>query len=235
LIDGLLNINGINQISMKTWKYILIIILLTGSLLEVVGAPPKKPPKRLKQTSCAITRTKFSASDLVSYRFGVVGGQNISTINNNDNSIMDIIPGLVGGVAAQVIWPKGFVIQPELLYSQKGCRFVDGTKYGIDYLELPVKAMYRLHLTDIKPFAFVAPYTAYAIQLIEMGEPLNDTPLSTQINKFDYGIGVGAGFDAWNLQVSFKYSWGFAQVLNETFPVRHKVFTVSAGLFFKTK
>ena len=148
---------------------------------------------------------------------------------------MDVITGMVGGVAAQFAWPKGFMLQPEILYSQKGCRFVDGTQYGIDYLEIPIRAMYRIQLTDIKPFAFVAPYTAYAIKLTERGEVLSDTPLSKEINKFDYGVGVGAGFDAWNLQLSFKYSWGFAQVLNETFPVRHKVFTITAGYFFNFK
>ena len=183
-----------------------------------------------------MTRSKYSAADLVSYSFGIVGGQNISTINDNENSIMNIIPGFMGGVAAQVIWPKGFVVQPELLYSQKGCRFVDGTQYGVDYLELPVKVKYRLQITDVKPFAFVAPYAAYAIRLVEKGEVLSDTPLSNQINKYDYGIGVGAGFDAWkNIQLSFKYSWGFAQVLNESFPVRNKVFTISAGIFINTK
>jgi len=126
------------------------------------------------------------------------------------------------------------VIQPELLYSQKGCLFGGNEviKYNIDYLEMPVKVIYRLHMAEVKPFAFVAPYGAYVIRIAEDGEVSKDDYLKNRINKWDYGIGVGAGFDVWRIQLAFKYSWGLAQVANETYPIRNRVFTVSAGFFF---
>jgi len=170
--------------------------------------------------------------DLVDYRFGVVAGQNYSTIKSKGNSIQDIITGLAGGVAAQIIWPKGFLLQPEILYSQKGCKFASGVQYGVDYVEVPIKAKYRIQITDVKPFAFAFPYVAYAFKLEQTGDMISDDTLSDRINKIDYGFGVGAGFDAWNLQVSFRYTWGIAQVINESFPVRNSVLTISAGLFF---
>ena len=139
----------------------------------------------------------------------------------------------MGGVALQVVWPKGFALQPEVLYSQKGCMFAgSGLRYDIDYVEVPLKVMYRLHMAQVKPFGFVAPYGAYAIRLAENGNRTSNDVFSNQIQKWDYGVGAGAGFDVWKIQLSFKYTWGFAQVAKETFTIRNKVFTISAGFLF---
>ena len=201
-------------------------LLWTGE----AGAFPKR--KNQAKTSCTIPRHKFTATDQIEYRYGIVAGQNIATIKSKKGTSQDIINGWMGGVALQVVWPKGFAVQPEVLYSQKGCMFSgSGYKYDIDYIEVPVKVMYRLHMAEVKPFAFAAPYGAYAIRIAENGNVSGDDALN-QINKLDFGIGAGAGFDVWKIQLSFKYSWGFAQVANETFPIRNKVFTISAGVFF---
>jgi hypothetical protein len=198
-----------------------------------VYAGPRPKPKAKSKTSCTIVRTKYTGSDQIEYHIGIVAGENIATIQSKRNDSQDVTTGLVGGLAAQIIWPKGFALQPEVLYSQKGCMFTgSGIMYDIDYVEVPIKVAYRLHMAQVKPFAFVAPYGAYAIRLSENGNIASDDTYSNQINKLDYGIGAGAGFDVWKIQLSFKYSWGFAQVLNETFPVRNKVFTFSAGFFF---
>ena len=219
----------------KIWSGILFYLFLAVLLRagDVYAGPQPKKPKPQAKTSCTIFRGKYTVSDQLEYRFGVVAGENIATIKSKRSDSQDVIVGMMGGLAAQVIWPKGFTLQPEVLYSRKGCIFTgSGVKYYMDYLEVPVKAMYRLPIARVKPFAFVVPYGAYAIRLTEDGNMVSDDTYTNQINKFDCGIGAGAGFDAWNIQVSFKYTWGFAQVLNEAFPVRNKVFTVSAGLFF---
>jgi len=197
-----------------------------------VHASLKPKSKSKAKTSCTIFRSKFTVSDQIEYNFGIVAGENIATIKSKRGDSQDVITGLVGGLAAQIVWPKGFALQPEVLYSQKGCMFTgSGLMYDIDYVEVPVKVMYRLHMAQVKPFAYVAPYGAYAIRLTENGNMTSDDTYSSLINRPDYGISVGAGFDVWKIQLSFKYSWGFAQVLTETFPVRNKVFTFSMGFF----
>jgi len=189
--------------------------------------------KHKSQTSCTAFRGKSTVADQIDYKYGIVAGQNAATINSEQGTSQDIINGWMGGFALQVIYPKGFVLQPELLYSQKGCLFGgSGVKYNIGYVEMPVKAIYRLHVAEVKPFAFVAPYWAYAVKIAEEGHVISDDIPSNEINKWDFGIGAGAGFDVWKIQLSFKYSWGLAQMANETYPIRNKVFTVSAGLFF---
>ena len=217
---------------MKVFISILFITFLTGfPLVEDVHGNFK--PKSKSKNSCTIYRGKFTVSDQIEYNFGVIAGQNMATIKTKKGDSQDVLIGLMSGVAFRVVWPKGFAVQPEILYSQKGCLFTgSGLIYGMDYLEVPVKVMYRLHLAEIKPFVFAAPYGAYAFRLKPKGNIISDDIYSDQINKIDAGIGAGAGFDIWKVQLSFKYSWGFAQVLNETFPIRNKVFTISAGIFF---
>ena len=215
---------------MKSCKYVIFIIFLTG-LLATGEASAVAKPKPKSKTSCTIHRGKFTVSDQITYHYGIVAGQNIATIKSKEGSSQDVIIGFMGGLACQVVWPKGFVIQPEVLYSQKGCTFsASALKYNIDYLEIPIKAMYRLHMAEVKPFAFVAPYGAYALKIVESGIALNNE--IPTINKMDIGISVGAGFDAWKVQVCFKNSWGFIQVADKSFGIRNKVFTVSAGFLF---
>ena len=223
------------ELIMKKKQCVIFIIFLMG--LSWAGdvyasANPKFKPKAKPKTSCTVARTKYTVSDQIEYRYGVVIGQNVATITSKKSDSQDVMTGLMGGLAAQIIWPKGFTVQPEVLFSKKGCMFSsNGLSYDIDYVEVPVKAMYRLHMSHVQPFAFVAPYGAYAIRLTENGDITSDDTFSSQINKLDYGIGVGGGFDVWKIQVAFKYSWGFPKVISETFPLRSKVFTVSAGFF----
>jgi len=178
-------------------------------------------------------RGKYTTSDRIEYNLGIMAGQNSATIKSQKSNSQDIITGMIGGAAMQIVWPKGFVIQPEILYSQKGCLFSgSGLSYDIDYIEIPVKAMYRIHMAEVKPFFFAAPYGAYAIKSTENGERPNDDTFTNEINKMDFGIAAGAGFDVWKIQLAFKYSWGFGQVAKETYPIRNNVFTVSAAFFF---
>jgi hypothetical protein len=193
-----------------------------------------RPPDRIAALKCPRTGGSRTANDLITYRFGALAGHNSSTVRNEVTSAQDDVRRFAAGVAAQVIWPNGFVLQPEVLYSQKGTYFGGGTvKFNIDYIELPVKFMYRIQLTHIKPFGFVAPYGAYLINAEQDGANQTSEHLSDQVAKYDYGLGVGAGFDIWFFQLSFRYSWGFARVLpEETESSRNRTFNVSLGLFF---
>ena len=214
---------------MKYPAYISVLFFLfcLSSGNEVLGRKPQS------KNSCTVFRGKYTQSDLIEYNYGVRIGENIATIKSQKGNSQDVVTGMMGGLVFRVVWPKGFAVQPEVLYSRKGCVFSgSGVKYYIDYLEVPVNFMYRLHMADVKPFGFIAPYGAYALKFTESGDNVADDTYSSQIGKWDYGIGVGAGFDVWKIQLSFKYSWGFAKVIEEDFDVRNKVFTISAAFLF---
>ena len=223
---------------MKSKINILFIsILLFSGFLEALGSPP--PPKKTRSssrgTSCSISRTKFTSSDLIDYRFGAIVGLNSATFNTKSDHITDVMFGITGGLAAQIIWPSGFVLQPAIMYSQKGCMLSgSGIVYTIDYVEIPAQLMYRLHISDIKPFAFVAPYGAYALGIKtegDDGESEERFP-TDMLNKLDYGVKLGAGFDVQGIQLTFGYSLGLGQVVNVPYSIRNSVFRVTVGVFF---
>ena len=215
---------------MKQAIYILFICLC---ILPFAGNDVYAKRKPKAKTSCTISRGKFTASDLLEINYGFKIGENIATIKSTQGASQDVITGIMGGVAVQFLWPKGFVVQPELLYSRKGCMFLgSGLKYNISYVELPVNLMYRLQIAEVKPFIMLAPYGAYAFKLEEDGDMTSDDTYSSLINKWDYGIGLGAGFDVWKIQLSFKYNWGIAQVIDNADKIRNNVFTISAGFLF---
>ena len=213
-----------------------IVLLLLAGLLEALGAPP--PPRRPRTgnsgTSCVIARSKFSSSDLIMYRLGVIGGINSATFNTKSDHFTEVIFGITGGLAAQIIWPVGFVVQPAVMLSQKGCSLGgSGIEYKIDYLEVSTKLMYRLNIADIKPFAFIAPYGASSLGMKTTGLEIQSEEIFSEIvKKYDFGIISGAGFDIERFQLSFKYSWGIGQVTDDPFPIRNGVFIVTAGVFF---
>lgn len=211
---------------------IFIITLLCLSIVSEASASIPKKKKKSTKNSCTIFKGKFSDDDLIKVRYGIVFGENVSSINNpEDKSSQNNIQGIKAGFATQIAWPKGFALQPELFYSQKGCLFMgSNSQYAVDYLELPVKAMYRLKIAYVIPFAYVAPYGAYAVRIKNTSEIKEFTKYKNDIKRWDCGISLGAGIDVWKVQLGFKYSWGFLQVIKQENPMKNRTFSVYVGI-----
>jgi hypothetical protein len=47
--------------------------------------------------------------------------------------------------------------------------------------------------------------------MIDNNVRLEDQPVD-EINRFDYGVGVGVGIDIWKLQIMGKYNWGLGKI-----------------------
>ena len=167
----------------------------------------------------------FSAGAQV--RVGVKGGvmfNDMSDLKIGENSYsFDHRTGFQAGIVVQAKIPGvGLAIQPELLYTSKGARLVEsnippikafrttdapvnGLNFRTDYIELPVNIQWGIDLLLVKPFLQVSPYVSYAIG--KYGS-LVDTDWKN-LNRWDYGMGIGAGIDIWIFQIAFKYSWSF--------------------------
>jgi hypothetical protein len=78
----------------------------------------------------------------------------------------------------------------------------------LDYINLPVNLQFGIDLVLLRPFVVVSPYISYAIQ---KGATLENQPWD-DINRFDYGVGLGVGLDIWKLQVMGKYNWGLGKL-----------------------
>lgn len=164
--------------------------------------------------------------------YGVVGGFTSSGTNIKDFSPKHIAL-YHAGITAKFNLGIGFAIQPSLIYQVKGVKlsdmqlgdeFVHQFDYKLGYLELPVNIQWGPDLMAFRPYAFVEPFIGYAVNndLIEKikTEDLGDyTPEKVKngwkeygLKRFEYGLGLGAGFEFWRIQLSAQWFWNFGNL-----------------------
>lgn len=157
----------------------------------------------------------FASSVFAQGGFGIKAGLNFSSMSDVKlDSFSDSFNGKTGfhvGALYKFALPLGFAIQPEFLYSQKGGS-IESDNIDADvkmhYLQLPVNLQWGVDLLLFRPFLMVSPYIGYAIA---KGDGFKDIKWST-FNKFEYGIGVGAGMEVWKFQLSGRYCWDLGNV-----------------------
>lgn len=190
-------------------------------------------------------------------QFGIKGGFNFTSFGDIDfgkdatyETAFDKKTGYHVGVLYKVKIPViGLTIQPELLYSQvegslslaekpsgisSSVATVADADLKISYLQLPVGLQWGLDLMLFRPFLQVVPYIG-----LSLADDNSTKNLEWDVNKFRYGIGLGAGIDIWKLQVSGRYSWDLGKVADfewqgvKTFKGdKNKGFELSLALLF---
>ena len=152
--------------------------------------------------------------------FVVKAGLNFNSLQdikvNNVEQAWNAQTGFHAGIGAQFRIPLiGLSFQPELLYSRMRTDFgqVSDHSYGfrLDYLEVPLNIQWGINILFLRPYIFASPYVRYAMA---KGDWLTDVPWE-DINRFDYGLSLGAGIEIWKFQVSGKYSWSFGQLAKD--------------------
>ena len=156
----------------------------------------------------------LSASATAQSKFGVKGGLNFNSlkdISENVDNTWSKQTGYHFGVTYQFKVPViGIGLQPDLLFVRQRAENSIGPNqsFYLDYLTLPLNIQLGLDLLLIRPFIMFSPYVSYAVGKGESFE----TAEWDDINRFDYGYGIGAGIDIWKLQVSGKYNWGLGKL-----------------------
>jgi len=156
----------------------------------------------------------LSTSSYSQTRFGIKGGlnfTNMSNISSNVNQTWENQTGYQLGLALQFKVPViGLAIQPELMYSTiKTSVNNDPTnQINLDYITLPINFQLGADMLFFRPFIVASPFVSY---LIKNSTRLEDQPVS-EINRFDYGVGLGVGLDLWKLQIMGKYNWGLGKL-----------------------
>lgn len=182
-----------------------------------------------------------SAASFGQTKFGVKAGLNFNTLTDvtqagSTNAAWDAQTGYHFGLAVQMKVPfLGLAIQPELLYNAIRTIPDPSLTYGgpkptingefmsqnavelsneirMDYITLPINFQFGIDLVLLRPFVVVSPYIQYAIQT---GVVIEDQPIE-DINRFDYGVGLGVGLDLWKLQIMGKYNWGLGKLQTAT-------------------
>lgn len=152
-------------------------------------------------------------------RAGVKAGLNVSNLYIDDLDDENARYGFNVGLFGQVLASETFAIQPELLYSTKGSKaFYEGivdqsVKYNLNYLDLPVLAVFKLgEAAEIH----VGPYASYLLNAnisyegdIASGDDEID---KDNLKSFDYGLVGGFGLNFGAVQVGARYNYGLSKI-----------------------
>jgi hypothetical protein len=184
-------------------------------------------------------------------KFGPKAGLNLSTMTLKNSGIAVDPKTLVGfhvGVISEIPLKGNFVLQPALLYSSKGSKYSFGGEdmsISPGFIELPVNAVYKFDIGNMKLFLNAGPYFAYGIsgkiksggesQSIEFGSDDN-----ADMKPFDMGINFGAGLEIQNFLISLNYDLGLANLVpgvssTDEADAKTRVIGISAGYFFGGK
>lgn len=150
--------------------------------------------------------------------FGVIGGATFSTTNVkefNEGTMTQYHAGLT----LRVKLPAGFSIQPSLLYQVKGANVAVGgvsASTTVGYLELPVSFQWGPDLILFRPFLDVTPFAGYGLNNKSWSQAFEDIRDSwNDVNRWEYGVGTGLGFDIWKFQVIARYNWNLSSFSDE--------------------
>jgi hypothetical protein len=163
--------------------------------------------RRVKTLVLLCAMMLFGSLQANAQKFGVVGGATFSSLSGIENSSKT---GWNAGATVQFKLPLGFSIQPSLMYNAKASNLdllIGNAGLNVGYLELPVSLQWGPDLLVFRPFADVSPYVGYA-----MGGN------STDVHRFEYGLGVGGGIEVWRLQITCKYNWNFGPLFGAKLP-----------------
>lgn len=162
--------------------------------------------------------------------FGLKAGGNISSISHSDESKSKF--GFYGGAFVNVPLAESFNIQPEVLYNGKGAKSkgpVDATA-NLDYISVPVMFQYKatpqFYLEAGPEFSFLISAKTKAGG--------NSLDIKNSLNGFDFGVGLGAGYDfTSNFGANLRYVAGATDIIknNEGDASRNGVFQF--GLTYK--
>ncbi|MBO8484255.1 MAG: PorT family protein [Bacteroidetes bacterium] len=159
-------------------------------------------------------------------RFGVIGGMTFSNAEQQSLNRSTMNKYHVG-VTFQLKLPLGFSIQPALQYHVKGAKLgnvIPGLEENntcdltVGYLELPVSLQWGPDLLLFRPFLDVTPYIgcglnnrmdAYIDGILPSVQVKNEW---SELNRFEYGLGVGVGIEVWKFQVIGRYNWNFGSL-----------------------
>ena len=174
------------------------------------------------------------------FNLGVKAGLNFSNMSDMDDAFesgfLKTYTGFNAGLVFNFNLPLGFEINPELQYVQSGITTpgysgeilgigyeIPASKFSSGSLRVPINIQWGFRfLNVIKPYVVVSPYVGAVLfgNGSILGSDLDKETVNQFLNRFQYGIGVGAGIYVWRFQVSFKWNWDLNPVFEDEFEIR---------------
>ncbi|HEX5170174.1 MAG TPA: porin family protein [Cyclobacteriaceae bacterium] len=152
-------------------------------------------------------------------RMGIKGGLNLSNLYIDDVNDENPRIGLNLGIYGQLFSTDVFALQPELLFSTKGSQnefdgFPDQTvKFNLNYLDLPVLAVFKLGKSAEIHAGGYASYLLHANVSYEGDLGSGDENLDRDnFRSYDYGLVGGFGLNFGAVQVGARYNYGLVKL-----------------------
>ena len=201
---------------------------------------------------CCVATQSFAQIE-----YGVKAGLNFSTLidKDNDGAVTENSSTKTGfhiGFTAEYSFTDKFAFESGLLYSSKGTnsRYTDsGTTYketlNLNYLEIPLNAVYKIELGNKKVLLKAGPYLGFAFS----GKYIYDDGSSDKVNigsdrnndeikALDFGLNFGAGIGIKSYTLGLQYEFGLANISPDTsngYKISNSVFGISLGYKFGGK
>jgi hypothetical protein len=189
----------------------------------------------LASSSAALAQNKGAG-----FRIGVNFSSPAVDPDPGDDFPLEGRTGIVGGVFYVFPVAPHFSIQPEWLYSQKRAEVTfpgEGTtKFDLDYFDVPILLRWDSTQAAASSFnVFAGPSFNWRHRARAEG-PEGDEDIREDIERIDLGLVLGAGIEAGRFVLDGRYQFGLKDINKESdeegFTIKHRVFSVSAGVRF---
>lgn len=176
----------------------------------------------------------------VSCHFGIQGGFVSSGFRGLD---VKNLPGWDAGATMLMHMPLFFSLQPSVVYERSRLNvpvpeYEGSVAVAQNLITVPVALQWGPDLGMFRPFIQAVPYMSVNLKSApEQGLDVWETVCS-EVRKFQYGFGIGAGLEIWKIQLSFRYNWGmgtWADVRNADMNLSNRKYNslnVSLAIFF---
>ncbi|MCD6250437.1 MAG: PorT family protein [candidate division Zixibacteria bacterium] len=124
-------------------------------------------------------------------------GLNMANVSGDDVEGTDSKMGIVGGLFFTYNFSSTFALQPEILYTMKGCTMTEegvDVDVKVDYIEIPVLFKFTFGQGTTKPCFFAGPAMAFLMsaKMEAMGLSVD---FKDETKSMDLGIVFGGGVD----------------------------------------
>ena len=128
-------------------------------------------------------------------------------------SASDAISLYHAGLTYKIALPSGFSLQPSVLYQVKGANVGhldtatdEDFKLKTGFVEVPLAVQWGPSLAAFRPYVFGEPFIGYRVSSTDKGNDSFQDWAKQAKNKFEYGVGVGAGLEiADHIQLSAQW------------------------------
>ncbi len=160
---------------------------------------------------------------------GVKAGLNLANIWGDDTDIGTVSPGMRlgfgGGMFLAYAITDNFIIQPEMMFMMKGCKWEEDPATltaKLNYLDFNFLGKFAIATEgNLDPFLFFGPQVGILMSAkwkAELGTAEEEVDVKDAYKSFDFGLVIGAGFDyvleSGRITFDARYTLGMTNIID---------------------